>query len=228
MSPRDAASAHELFGGGDPRVQSPRVLGQRDVHDLIGSPRCPFRSSVGGDLAKTVIDSPTDPRATFRRLVAVYGLKGEQAQPSIGSCRGPPAACDNDPVDRRAGPPAMLSALARTAALRPNACFSWPSPRVVVAGVIGAPAAGLLKAKNSVHRPVPQSARRAARQAGDRRRDRPGVLAAVPAPPGSLKWWPSPKPSGGCAGSRPSTCRLSVVPPRWCRRTAASRSWRRL
>jgi RND superfamily putative drug exporter len=80
----------------------------------------------------------------------------------------------------------MLSALARAATRRPKQMLLFAFAVFVVAGVVGAPAAGLLKAKNPFTDPASQSARaeQLVKKTTGAEID-PGVLAFVPAPPAS-------------------------------------------
>jgi RND superfamily putative drug exporter len=80
----------------------------------------------------------------------------------------------------------MLNALATAASSRPKRLLLWAFAAFVLAGVIGAPAAGSLKAKNPFADPSSPSARaeQMIKKATGVEID-PGVLAVVPAPPGS-------------------------------------------
>jgi RND superfamily putative drug exporter len=80
----------------------------------------------------------------------------------------------------------MLSALARLASRRPKRLLAFAIAVFVVAGVFGGPAAGLLNARNPFNNPASPSARAEAMvESATGAEIEPGVLALVPAPPGS-------------------------------------------
>ena len=122
----------------------------------------------------------------------------------------------------------MLEALSRTASRYPKRMGLLAILVFVLAGVFGAPAAGMLNARNPFSDPGSQSARAEAlvqRLTG--KEVSPGVCAIIAARPGTVAVSTVAKAIGAVSGVASMSTRLSPGSARrWCRPTGAHRWWR--